>query len=49
MDNNRRKKRNKEEDQLHEITADKGTTTDQIFDSGQGRKKKDESRQDSTH
>ena len=31
MENNRRKKRNKEEDKRHQITADKGTTTDQIY------------------
>ena len=49
MENDRRKKRNKEEDQRHEITADKGSTTDQIFDSGQGSKEKDESRQESIH
>ena len=49
MENDRRKKRNKEEDKRHQITADKGTTTDQIFDSRQGSKKKDESRQESIH
>ena len=38
MENNRRKKRNKEEDKLHQITASKGTTIDQIFDSRQGSK-----------
>ena len=35
MENDRRKKINKEEDKRHQITADIGTTTDQIFDSGQ--------------
>ena len=49
MENNRQKKRNKEEDQRHQITADKGTTTGHIFESGQGSKKKDESRQESIH
>ena len=49
MENNRRKKRNKQEDKLHQITADKGTTTDQIFDFGQGSKKKGESRQESIY
>ena len=49
MENDRRKKRNKEEDQRHQITVDKGTTTDQIFDSEQGSKKKDESRQERIH
>ena len=49
MENDRRKKINKEEDQRHQITADKEATTDQIFDSGQGSKEKDESRQESIH
>ena len=40
MENNRRKKRNKEEEKRHKITADKGTTTGQIFDSDQGSKTK---------
>ena len=49
MENDRRKKRNKEEDQRHQITADTGTTTGQIFDSGQGSKKKDEFKQTREH
>ena len=48
MENDRRKKINKE-DQRHQITADKESNTDQIFDSGQGSKEKDESRQESIH
>ena len=49
LENDRQKKRNKEEDQRHSITADKESTTGQIFDSGQGSKEKDESRQESIH
>ena len=49
MENNRRKTRNKEENRRHEIASCTGTTTDQIFDSGQIRKKKDESRQESIY
>ena len=49
MENNGRKKINKEEYQRHQITADKGPTTDKIFDFGQGSKEKDESRQESIH
>ena len=49
MENDRRKKRNKEEDKRHQITADKGTATEQILDSRQGSKKKDEIRQESIH
>ena len=35
MEYNLQKKRNKEEDERHQITADKGTTTYQMFYSGQ--------------